>query len=234
MVSSDTHSLLSMSVGGRKHKENQDRAIARVIPWSPTPLYLLAVADGISSCRHGASVARYIIERHLQTDAIFDRGNLDVTNQLRDYLTALNRSFHEEFAEMEDMRDSGASLSVAVLGGWLADCLWAGDSPIYISRQRPNGYDTELILRPDVRNRALTDHFGGTAPFNLKHVRLTLQLGDILTITSDGAVHDADLLSDTYARCGFTPTVLREIRDLAYQSSTCDDVSVVSCQRKQG
>ncbi len=223
-----------MSVGGRKHKENQDRALARAMSWSPSPLYLLAVADGISSCRYGASVARYIVERHLQTDAIFQQGDKPIGDQLRAYLTALNRSFHDEFSDMEDMQASGASLSIAVLSVDTADCLWAGDSPIYISRQRAGGYDTEMILRPDKKDNALTDHFGGAAPFDLKHVRLTLRLGDILTITSDGAVHDADLLSDAYARHGFTAAVLDEIRDRAYRSPTCDDISVAACQRNQG
>lgn len=228
-----THSLLSMSVGGRKHKENQDRALARVIPWTPTPIYLLVVADGISSCRYGASVAKFIVERHLGQDAIFRPDGPALAEQLRQYLAALNREFHEEFADMEDMQASGASLSVAVLCGDVADCLWAGDSPIYIVRHSPAGFAAEMIMRPDKRGNTLTDHFGGAAPFELKHRQLTLSTGDILTITSDGVVHDEGLLSDAYTCLGFSQAFLDEVRNRAYRSPVCDDISVAACQRSR-
>lgn len=232
-MTTHTHSLLSLSACGRKHRENQDRALARVISWEPTPLYLIAVADGISSCPYGASVARYIVERHLQTDVIFQHNGTPVGDQLRVYLTALHKGFHDEFADMEDMQASGASLSVAVLSGDTADCLWVGDSPIYISRKMSGGYATEMIMRPDKNGNALTDHFGGAAPFALKHEHLQLSPGDILTLTSDGAVHDAELLSSAYAHHGFTTAVLNEVRDRAFRSPICDDTSVAACQRRE-
>lgn len=222
-----------MSVVGRKHKENQDRALARVIPWAPTPLCLLAVADGISSCQFGASVARFIVERHLGTDTIFKPDGPSVVEQLRQYLVALNREFHDEFSDMEDMQASGASLSGAVLYGDMADCLWVGDSPIYILRHSVAGFASEMIMRPDKKGNALTDHFGGAAPFELKHRHVTLSPGDILTITSDGVVHDEGLLGDAYTRLGFSQAFLDDVKNRAYRSPVCDDISVVACQRRR-
>ena len=226
-----TYSVLSMSAVGRKHKENQDRALARTIPWTPTPLYLLVVADGISSCVYGGSVARFIVERHLAVDEIFHPEGQPIGDQLKDYLVALNKSFHNEFSDMEEMQASGASLSVAVVCGDVADCFWVGDSPIYISRQIPTGFESELILIPDKDGNALTDHFGGAAPFNLTHRHLTLAVGDILTITSDGVVHDSDLLSRSYARIGFNQAFLNEVKDRANRSPVSDDISLVACKR---
>ena len=222
-----------MSHVGRKHKENQDRALARTIPWTPAPLYLLVVADGISSCIYGGSVARFIVERHMAIDEIFHPEGLPIGENLKDYLVDLNNSFHNEFSDMEDMQASGASLSVAVVCGDAADCFWVGDSPIYISRQVPTGFESELILRPDKDGKALTDHFGGAAPFNLKHRHLTMAVGDILTITSDGVVHDADLMSKSYARIGFNKMFLNEVKDRANRSEFSDDISLVACKRVQ-
>ena len=79
------------------------------------------------------------------------------------------------------MQNSAASLSVAVVHGDGADCYWAGDSPIYISRQAAQGFESELTFQLDkAAGNVLTDHFGGAAPFKLKHQHLTLAVGDIL------------------------------------------------------
>lgn len=51
---------------------NQDRIVNRVfeqVPGISGPVYLIAVADGVSHGSYGGSVARYVAERHLQTDS---------------------------------------------------------------------------------------------------------------------------------------------------------------------
>ncbi len=216
---------------GRRHKENQDRVLARTIEWEPSPVYLIAVADGISGCSYGGSVARFLIEKRLQQDTIFDPCGGTLSEQFEQYLSTVAKSFREEFADMEDMLASGATLSAAVMMGDCADCFCVGDSPIYISRQQSNpGFATTRISRPDHDGKDLTDHFGGSAPFKVKHLNLTLNPGDVITITSDGAIHDADILSRSYASIGLNQTFLGEVRDLALRSRFPDDISIAACQ----
>ncbi len=59
-----------------------------------------------------------------------------------------------------------------------ADCLWAGDSPIYVSRKNTKGFDTEMISRGDHdAHGRLTNCFGAGTPFSLRHRRLDISCG---------------------------------------------------------
>jgi serine/threonine protein phosphatase PrpC len=227
-----THELLSFSAAGRRHEENQDRVLARIVEWSPGPLYLIAVADGVSQCSFGGSVANYIVERHLARDTIFRQGQGAPAVQLKQYLRQLNDGFYAEFSELDEMMASGATLSVALLQEDAADCFWAGDSPIYWSRPSSHGYLTRQISVPDRKGSLLSDNFGAHAPFALKHEQVAIGPGDIVTIASDGVVHDAESLSEGYARLGFSEELLLEIKDIANRSRFSDDISVSACRRK--
>ncbi len=212
---------------GRIHEENQDRVVAR--PRSQTsPFSLIAVADGISSCAFGGSVARWVVERHLATDDVPLLPDVDLETVFRNYLATLNEQFRVEFADLPEMLQSGACLSMAVNRADETHCFWVGDAPIYETQQRNGCYITRMISRPDALDeRSVTDWFGGTSPFELKHVQVSRE-AEIVTITSDGAIHDAKMLNSAYEEFGFTHAVAEAVREESLRNPQADDVSLVA------
>jgi len=216
---------------GKLHSENQDRIVKRelYVPSSNEKIYLIGVADGISQCSYGASVARWLTEKHLASDTIFKVGGETVAVELRLYLEKLYTQFQEEFADFEDMLASGASLSIACATGFYAHCFWAGDSPIYYTKKKAFGYETVQVSLPDTDlNGLLTDCFGANSPFRLKYQRLDMAKDFILTITSDGVKLDASLLNNFFERFGFTERVTKEVMKVSLSIPRADDVSLVA------
>ena len=227
-----------MSIGnthvGNIHTENQDRIIMRALSSQLVNqrVYIIGVADGISQCSFGASVARWIIEKHLAVDAIFKVAGKPIGSQFENFLRELYGIFQNEFSDFEDMLSSGATLSAASASGRHADCFWAGDSPIYYSQLTNEGYLTKRISKPDIdRNGLLTDCFGANAEFRLQHQGVEMNSGCILTITSDGAALDAYLLSRLYDTLGFDEAVTEEVMSHSLASQYADDVSFVAICR---
>jgi len=120
-------------------------------------------------------------------------------------------------------------LSLAVHRAPETHCFWVGDSPVYETVVLDGDYVTRLVSRPDSGSarHVITDWFGGTSPFQLKRVHLSTETS-IVTITSDGAVHDADMLNDAYRRHGFSESVAEEVQNEALGNPAADDVSIVA------
>ena len=127
------------------------------------------------------------------------------------------------------MLSSGASLSVVLLHGQEADCLWAGDSPIYHSRKTKKGYDTQSLTRPDHdRQGHLTNCFGAHTPFSLHHNTVQLSPDDIVTITSDGILVDDYTLGRIYHSHPFGAPTLNEMLRISRRPPFWDDLRVVA------
>jgi hypothetical protein len=221
-------SFIHESHVGHVHAENQDRVLTRELCGDPT-IDLVAVADGISRCAFGASVARWLIEMHLAEDDLAAFTEEGFGERMRQYLLSLNDLFRKEFADLTEMLESGASISLAAHCAGETHCFWVGDSPIYETVLRRGNYVTRQISAPDRAEggNAITDWFGGTSPFNLKHVQPS-PAASIITITSDGSVHGADMLSEAYRRFGFSQDVAEEVVREGLLNPEADDVSVVA------
>lgn len=214
-------------IGGRIHEENQDCAVVRS-PSADCSFSLAAVADGISSCPFGGSVARWVIAEHLAKDRILVCPGVKTEELLRGYLNSLNEKIREEFSDLPEMMASGACLSAAFHFGGETHCFWVGDSPIHETRHVDGHFRTALISRPDSADENhVTDWFGGTSHFELKHNRLSAQ-AVICTITSDGAIHDADMLNAAYDEHGFSQAVATILCQEALERPDADDVSIAT------
>jgi len=227
----------SISVPGKKSptrkRENQDRVLCRQLDVNGSQGALLVVADGMSSSPYGGSVAKWIVEQHLANDAIAFADGSDPADELRACLNQLHEQFHKEFSGegMEDFLASGASLSVCLLHKNAAECLWAGDSPIYVSRKTDAGYETEKITRPDHDPMGcLTNCFGAGTPFDIRHRRVSLSSGDIITVASDGPAIDEQVLNGIYQKLDFSKAALEEMIRISARGHFWDDLSIVAGQ----
>lgn len=230
-------STLSITAPGKKPSrqrvDNQDRVLCRPLDVSGSQGVLLSVADGISGCPYGGSVARWIVEQHLAKDAVAFPAGRDPADALRAYLEKINAEFYAEANTrgIDGFSDSGASLAVSLLHHSAADCFWAGDSPIFISRKTSSGYDTEMISTPDHGTGGqLTNCFGGGSPFDLRHRRLRLAHGDIITVASDGVAVDEYTLSHVYRTKAFTKAALDQMIRLSSRGQFWDDLSIAASQ----
>jgi serine/threonine protein phosphatase PrpC len=221
--------------GGRKpstrRTENQDRILSREVTIGDTSGLLLVVADGVSQTPNGGSVANWLVEKHLKEDALDFPPALEPVLFLKDYLETLYIHFKAEFMtpEYEGILNSGASLSVVLLHGQTADCLWAGDSPIYHSRKTKKTYETQLLTRPDHdRSGRITNGFGANLPFNLHHCCAQLTADDIVTLTSDGILVDDFTLGRIYHSHPFGTAALQEMLRISRRPPFWDDLSIVA------
>ncbi len=111
--------LFGASQTGRKHVENQDRIVQRLLTDAAGQASgcLIAVVDGVSSSAFGASVARWLADEHLAKDPIADEPAIPLVAAIESYLAGLHREFVEEFEDLEPMFKSAASISLAVVRG---------------------------------------------------------------------------------------------------------------------
>lgn len=228
-------STCQITEGGRKpstrRTENQDRILSRELPIGDESGLLLVVADGVSQTPNGGSVANWLVEKRLREDTIEFPPGREPFLSLKDYLENLYIQFKAEFAtpEYEGLLNSGASLSVVLLHDQVADCLWAGDSPIYHSRKTKKAYETQLMTRPDHdRSGRITNCFGANLPFNLHHCCVQLSADDIVTITSDGILVDDFTLGNIYKAHAFGTPAMQEMLRISRKAPFWDDLSIVA------
>jgi serine/threonine protein phosphatase PrpC len=213
-----------------RHQENQDRVLCRPLELGGSHGAVLAVADGITSTPYGGSVARWIIERHLARDELPLSGGMEgrLPETMSSYLRDLYRLFQDELSDIDGFLDSGASLSVSVIWNGRAECFWAGDSPIFLSRRREKGtYESEQISRPDRDPFGrLVNCFGARTPFDLRHQSQSLGSGDIVTVVSDGVAIDPIRLDQIYE--GDTPlrAAVEQMITESKRGAFWDDLSV--------
>lgn len=201
---------------GGKHVENQDAVGVREI--SDNRL-ILVVADGIGSHAYGGSVARWIAEKHFMVDAI--------PKSLNEYLAALHRKFQTDFEDLNEMLESGASLSLAEVGINFADIYWAGDSPVFHTRLNPSPATTLVAEPHSGAGGALTECFTGSRSFSPSHRRIELHPGDILTLASDGFIIDESSLSYESSNGGLTQAGIDTMLEASVASPNSDDASVI-------
>lgn len=231
-----THSIFGKTQVGKKHADNQDSISTRTVNRVdiPSEVYLIGVADGISRSPYGGSVARWIMRKHLDCDAIFPEGVSNIGMKFMTFVRGLHAQFLTEVADTPDMLASGASLSLAVLWDDVAVCGWAGDCPIFLTVPQGRTFKTAQVSVPDIDrvSHALTDCFGANSPFNFKVKEFAVPHGGILTIVSDGAQSDTFTLNDLYQKKASNLTCLQTIIDAARKYPNCDDVSIVACKRE--
>ena len=217
---------------GKKHRENQDRIVLRELgpSESPSSACLIAVVDGASCSAFAASLARWIADLHLAVDPVFDAAQADTAQSLAAYLNGLHGQFVEEFEDIDEMLQSAASISLAVIHAATADVLWTGDSPVFWTTGGVGNRKTTRLSTPHNEGRGLTKCFCGMHPCEFDQVRIPLSDGDIVTVMSDGAIHEETLLSGLFERFGFRQEACREILDEGLSHPHADDVSIAACQ----
>ena len=192
---------------------------------------LIAVVDGVSASPLAASVARWIA-RHLEGDEVFDATRGRVSLQVSTYLTQLHHRFREEFEDFGEMLESAASLSLAAVEGHAAHVFWAGDSPVYVTKSCEHEYKTTRVSQPHVTSKdRLVKCFCGNSAFEFDYHEAEMRPGDIITIVSDGAVHEETIpLSELHQVQGFGERVCEEVLEIALRHPFSDDVSIVACR----
>jgi serine/threonine protein phosphatase PrpC len=232
---SSRYQLLQMTMAGHKgggcSAENQDCGLARVLLEGNSEALLLAVADGVSRCPHGAEIAQYLIEQHLALDPIFEAGSRPLPGQLRRYLRGLNRGYYEEFEHNPEMLDSACTLSAVLIQEEVVHCVWVGDSPVYLARKTEDRYQTTQITIPDLSGRLLIDCFGAYAPFRLKQERVRLSVGDIIVVASDGVASGPEKFGALLNLHGPTTELLEAVKAKARSHEFYDDATLVLAQR---
>lgn len=220
---------------GRTHAENQDRILIRhvVNPSGGPNFHLLGVVDGVSGSRCGGCVARWLVDQHLATDAIFDGFGREVFAQFHDYLLGLREKFRSEFAALPDMLGSAAAMSIVCLCGESGVCFWVGDCPAFLTSGQGRKRVTVQLTIPDYDTitKGLTDWFGTYSAFNLKRKDFEMSPSDILTVNSDGAQCDEYVLGDLYRKNPFESDTLQQVISAALRPPRSDDVSLVTCKR---
>ena len=212
--------------GAGTREENQDRLVQRKIEVGAGEVLLLAIADGVSRCPHGAEIAHYLINQHLALDPIFTNERRLPMQVIR-YLRRLNRAFYKEYAGDLDMLDSACTLSVILLENEVAHCIWVGDSPIYLARDSGSRFDVTQLTVPDVEGRMLVDCFGAQSPFKLKYLKVELRVGDVIVVASDGVSPGPESFGAQLNRHGPTPRLLQAIVAHSVSSEFYDDATLV-------
>lgn len=228
------YKLVGATSKGRKYQVNEDRFLNRKIEWGGDlgDIYLAAVADGIGSDKYGETVADWLVESRLGKDNIFTPNDGSLEGQLKLYLSGLQPRFREEHAhQSEDFLNSGCTLSLVGAHGAYACCFWVGDTPIYHSRKKKNGYTTKKISTPDNDGECLTDGFTSFSPFNLKCKKLRLRKDDIVTILSDGVVYEEEMLSDIYNNKGLSEKVMQNLMASSTIYENSDDATIAALKR---
>jgi serine/threonine protein phosphatase PrpC len=196
------------------------------------PLTLIAVADGISNCPYGGSVARYVVDRHLSRDTITLPG-AGAAEGLAGYLRALHDEFRREFADSPDMLASGCTVTAAALCGPILSYCWVGDSPLFVIRNTPKGWAARQLTRPDTdRLRVLTDCFGHGCPGVFKCGDLRLNPDDVVIAATDGACLDEFLLESSLAALEFSDAWLEELARPAQSARFHDDISIIALRHQ--
>lgn len=223
--------LFGASQVGRKHVENQDRIVQRLLSDKSGQIIgaLIAVVDGVSSSACGASLARWLADEHLSRDPIADDPEAALVPAIRQYLARLHREFKTEFEEFEPFFKSGASISLAVLRAAEACLFWLGDSPVFVSCHRQGRIETRQISRPHKVDHRIRCFTGPSEP-KFDNAVLLLERGDIITIMSDGAIHEATMLNEFYEREGFSDRLCQDVLDFAIPQGQSDDTSIVACR----
>lgn len=218
---------------GKKHVENQDRIVRRELCVEDTghPICLIAVVDGVSASPLAASIARWITEKHLERDVVVNPSRGALSEQVNAYLSSLHQQFRADFEDFEEMLTSAASLSLAVIEETAAHIFWAGDSPIYLTECRDEEFKTSRISTPHVSPKGrLAKCFCGDSLLEVDYREVSIQPGDIVTISSDGAVHEETMLNELYQREGFGEPVCDEVIEIGLREQFADDVSIVACR----
>ena len=220
--------IVSGSRTGKRHAENQDAFGVR--RFEQTGSTLLVVADGIGSHAFGGSVARWLVSQLIDSEETFDA--MRDAASFEDYLMRVHQRFKSEFDDFEEMLASGASISAAIVSGNMADCFWAGDSPIYHSWKLPRP-GTRKIAEADVGSTGgLTNCFRGTSDLRLSRTQLELADGDILTLASDGLAADEWELTDVFNRLGVTQGMIDELLETSMAQPSSDDVTMIAYQHR--
>ena len=234
----------TVSIKGSKptayKSENQDKVLDRRISF-PLPnlekdVRFVAVADGAGGMPPGGYAARYLMDDHLSVDPIFDPNNPDnIENQVAFYLKGLHRKFtleHEDASE-EWLKKSASTLSLAVLYDDSATLYWVGDSPMFLTKfakrtPRSRKLIPQTTWISEEGQHGLEDAFGGETNFNLYQMQINFNIGDILTIATDGALKGMDytLLDKIYEKseCMRDAIELLKTKHMKFPS---DDASVI-------
>ncbi len=104
-----------------------------------------------------------------------------------------------------------------------------GDSPAFLTKRRGDGLQTGQVTTPHIVGHRIRCFTGPTEP-RFDHLAFPLEAGDIITILSDGAIHEATMLNEFYQREGFRQQLCDEVIALAIPKPASDDTSIVACQ----
>ena len=206
---------IARSKCGVGHAENQDHYC--VAPNENG--IVLGVADGIGSHTFGGSVAKWFCDN-------FSSFACDTTKPLVELLQDLRIKMVSEFDDFQDLLESGASISCAVVSNNTADCAWAGDSPMFHVSATTKSAKMLSPLHANA-NGALTNYFMGNFEFHPSSVQLELETGDLLIICSDGANLTVETATELLASADLENSI-EQILEVALKSNLGDDATIVA------
>jgi protein phosphatase len=237
-------SSLLVSVGvecnvGRERKENQDRVSRAATPFGD----LFVVADGVGGYQGGAEAAQTTVDgfaAHLKS-----HGNLPLSEALQQAVRSVSADLQKRSAADPALRGMGSTVVLCVVNGNRAIYAHAGDSRVYLVRDRKltqltrdhsvmerlvsGGVLTPAQAREHPDASVLTRAIGQASDVELDIAEITLQPGDALLLCSDGlwgyAEHEemeAVATSENMSPSGVASALL----NLALEGGGGDNISI--------
>lgn len=179
---------------GTTGTHNEDAFLARA------DVGLWAVADGMGGHRRGDHASRTIMRALSQIPAPDSAPTL--IGEVRDRLASVHRILRTEAAEIGDGAIIGSTVVVLMIHAGHFACLWAGDSRLYLLRDRQlwqisrdHSYVQDLIdggiLTPDEalhhpEANVITRAVGAAGELELELEGSTVLPGDVFLLCSDG------------------------------------------------
>ncbi len=227
--------IASHSIQGLK--DNNEDAVGFLVPKTQEVLetkgVVLAVADGVSSAEAGKEASDTAITRFL-SDYYQTPDTWSVKHSGQKILSSINLTLFKRSHEfVSEEKGYLTTFTALVLKSRTAHFFHAGDSRAYLLR----GDELKQLTRDHVTSISsgrsfLARAMGMDNGIQIDYSSFTLELGDILLVTSDG-IHDfltSDRIMELIAEKSACQTRIKSLVQAAFDDGSDDNISGVLCQ----
>lgn len=227
--------IASHSIQGLK--DNNEDAVGFLVPETQEVLetkgVVLAVADGVSSAEAGKEASDTAITRFL-SDYYQTPDTWSVKHCGQKILSSINLTLFKRSHEfVSEEKGYLTTFTALVLKSRTAHFFHAGDSRAYLLR----GDELKQLTRDHVTSISsgrsfLARAMGMDNGIQIDYSSFTLELGDILLVTSDG-IHDfltSDRIMELIAEKSACQTRIKSLVQAAFDDGSDDNISGVLCQ----
>ena len=227
--------IASYSIQGLK--DNNEDAVGFLVPETQEVLetkgVVLAVADGVSSAEAGKEASDTAITRFL-SDYYQTPDTWSVKHSGQKILSSINLTLFKRSHEfVSEEKGYLTTFTALVLKSRTAHFFHAGDSRAYLLR----GDELKQLTRDHVTSISsgrsfLARAMGMDNGIQIDYSSFTLELGDILLVTSDG-IHDfltSDRIMELIAEKSACQTRIKSLVQAAFDDGSDDNISGVLCQ----